>query len=172
MRIVLGAWTAVFTGLLSTYVTVRFHVAGAAPFGALPIALPAVNAAVAVVSTLTLQWGLLRIRRGHALELAAALIATLVLGLLFAGMQGVLLWRLASAGAFASGTTLVQVGRALVVALVLQLSSGLVALAVLLVRSLDGRYGAARHQEVNAWGLYWAAVVGSWLVVFAVLWGA
>ena len=132
----------------------------------LPVSLPALNSLVLLASGLALQLGFWGIRNGKTQELSAALVVSLLLGLLFLGLQIYLWTKLYRGGLRPDGGPYPSVFYALTVFHGLHVVVGLAALAVLLFQSLKGVYSAPRHLPVKLWTMYWHFVDAIWLLVF------
>jgi cytochrome c oxidase subunit 3 len=128
-----------------------------------------INTAILISSSFTMHWALVSIKRNHRQGLILGLAATLVLGLLFLGLQiheyvnlhneGVTPDSAAYASAFFCLTGLhgthVLVGATL--------------LAIALTRSLRGHYSPEHHMGVELTGLYWHFVDLVWVILFTVV---
>jgi len=169
MLIFLGSWAMMFAGLFFAYGAVRFHLSGGWPpagVPSLPVALPALNTVVLLASGLALQLGLWAIRVGKTHELSAALVVSFLFGCLFLGLQIYLWIGLYRAGLRPDGGPYPSVFYALTIFHGLHVLIGLVALGVLLYRSLNGAYSAARHLPVKLWTMYWHFVDAIWILMF------
>lgn len=168
MLIFLASWAMMFAALFFAYGAVRFHAIQWPPPGVagLPRDLPFVNTVLIVASSVTMQLGVSRIEKGKPLELSAALLVTLLLGLLFTALQFVLWRRIWLSGLRPDSGTYGSVFYALTVFHCLHVLVGLGALAALLGRSLQGHYSAPRHLAVKLWAMYWHFVDAVWLVIF------
>ena len=127
----------------------------------LKVALP--NTIILIASSFVLYWGERGIKQGNHVRLRIALLATLVMGLVFVGLQG-LEWHnkkfQLDDSAYASSyfvTTGFHVSHVVV---------GLAVIAMLLVWALMGKFSAHRHAAVTIGALYWHFVDVVWLGVF------
>jgi cytochrome c oxidase subunit III len=169
MLIFLGSWAMMFAGLFFAYGVVRLHLSGGWPpqgVPRLPVSLPALNTAVLLASGLALQLGLWSIRNGKVHELSAALVVSLLLGCLFLGLQTYLWIKLYRGGLRPDGGPYPSVFYALTTFHGLHVVVGLVALAVLLFKSLQGVYSAPRHLQIKLWTMYWHFVDAVWILMF------
>lgn len=167
MLIFLGSWAMLFAGLFFSYGAIRSSTHGWPPAGLprLPFWLPLANTLVLALSSAALQTGYVRLQRGR--NAAWAIGASLFLGLLFFGLQFALwitVWR---AGLLPTAGPYPSVFWALTCFHALHVLVGLVALAVLAIRTGQGYYNAARHLPVRLWAMYWHFVGAVWLLIFA-----
>jgi len=127
----------------------------------LRIALP--NTVLLVASSFVLYWGESGIKKGKKGRLVAALILTLLMGAVFAGLQG-LEWHNKhygpSADAYAS-TYFITTGFHMV-----HVIGGLLMIASLLLWAALGKFDVRRHAAVSIGALYWHFVDVVWLAVF------
>jgi len=127
----------------------------------LQVALP--NTIILIASRFVLRWGETGIRRGKRGRLLAGLGISLLMGIVFVGLQG-LEWHnrkfRISDNAYASNyftTTGFHMAHVVV---------GLLVLATLLVWAATGKFSAERHAAVSIGALYWHFVDVVWLAVF------
>jgi heme/copper-type cytochrome/quinol oxidase subunit 3 len=127
----------------------------------LTIALP--NTVILVASSFTLYWGESGIKRGKQRRLMFGLLISLILGIVFAALQG-LEWHnkkfSLSDNAYASSyfvTTGFHMSHVVV---------GLIILACLLLWAVIGKFSPERHAAVSIGALYWHFVDIVWLCVF------
>lgn len=154
---------ALFAYLLFAY----FYLASQAHGGWLPempklsIALP--NTILLLASSGVLYWGESGIRKGRQGRLVLALLVTLLMGIVFVGLQG-LEWHNKKFGlsdnAYAS-SYFVTTGFHMMHVVV-----GLLILACLLLWAAIGKFGPQRHAAVSIGAMYWHFVDIVWLCVF------
>ncbi len=141
----------------------------AARGAALGDAIPTLNTIVLVSSSFVLQWGIGRLRRGDRAPFIRALIATMVLGVLFLSGQAYEYSRL-----FAEDFT----PRAGIVGGIFfgltgfhgaHVTGGVVFFLVVLIRSLAGQFSARRHLAVEAASIYWHFVDLVWIGLYTAL---
>jgi cytochrome c oxidase subunit III len=127
----------------------------------LKIALP--NTILLLASSAVVYWGEAGIRKGHRGRLIAGLAATLIMGIVFVGLQA-LEWHMKpfkmTDNAYASSyftTTGFHM---------MHVAAGLLILAALLWWAAIGKFGAERHAAVSIGALYWHFVDIVWLCVF------
>jgi len=168
MVIFLASWAMLFAALFFAYGLVRLRSPVWPPLDqpALPIGLPAVNTGVLALSSLALQLGLVSLRSGRLGRLVPCIALSFFLGILFLGLQGTVWLEVfgsgikPSSGPYASvfyGLTWLHAAHVLV---------GVVALAYLFVRALQGAYNTPRHLPVRLWAMYWHFVGAVWALMF------
>jgi cytochrome c oxidase subunit III len=133
-----------------------------------PIAVVATT--ILIISSLTMQWGTSRIRKGDRTGLNRAVAVTLVLGVIFLGIQLYDYYELITHEQFTidSGVygTLFYTMTGFHGAHVL---GGVIGLAVILSRGLAGQFTQRHHVAVEAVHYYWHFVDVVWVVLFVVL---
>jgi cytochrome c oxidase subunit III len=149
-----------FEGLLNPFTLVTEH-------GELNLILPAT--VILVLSSFTCQWGVWAIRRDDHRGFVRSIGVTLVLGLLFLGMQAYDYLVLFSEGlTMGSGTfgttyfTLTGFHGA-------HVFGGAIMLGVVLYRGMAGQFSARHHDMVEATSLYWHFVDVVWIMLFSIL---
>jgi len=154
-----------FVYLIFSYAYLGSQHVGAWPPGGPPslkLALP--NTAILIASSLVLVWGLRSFRRHRGpRRLALAIAATVVLGAIFVGVQG-LEWAnkpfVFSTNAYSSAFFLLTGVHMAHVAV------GLLMLITLLVWTLQGRFNRGHHEHLALGSLYWHFVDVVWIAVF------
>jgi cytochrome c oxidase subunit 3 len=134
------------------------------PFG---LILPATI--LLVTSSFTCQWGVNAIRRGDRTGFIRNIGVTLILGIIFLGMQAYDYWILGheglTLGAGAFGTTYYTLtgfhGA--------HVFGGVIMLAVVLYRGLAGQFSARHHDAVEATSIYWHFVDVVWIALYLTL---
>ena len=127
-----------------------------------------------LLSSATMQWGVRAIRRGRAMQLRFGMLATVVLGLAFIGMQAIawIEWlppaieRWADSNAWRFALMVFYVFTAVHAAHVI---GGLVPMALVTSRAINGRYSPGDYAGVQYCAMYWHFLDVVWLVLFAVL---
>jgi cytochrome c oxidase subunit III len=132
--------------------------------------VPLIATAILVLSSLTMQWGTSRIRKGDRTGLNRAVAVTLALGIIFLGIQLYDYWELITVEGFSidSGIygTLFFTMTGFHGAHVL---GGVIGLSVILSRGLAGQFTRRHHVAVEAVHYYWHFVDVVWILLFAVL---
>jgi cytochrome c oxidase subunit 3 len=133
-----------------------------------PIAVVATT--ILIISSFTMQWGTNRIRKGDRTGLNRAVAVTLVLGIIFLGIQLYDYYELITHEQFTidSGVygTLFYVMTGFHGAHVL---GGVIGLTVILSRGLAGQFSQRHHVAVEAVHYYWHFVDVVWVLLFVVL---
>lgn len=134
------------------------------------IPIPLVATAILILSSLTMQWGTSRIRKGDRTGLNRAVAVTLALGVIFLFIQLYDYWELISVEQFGidSGVygTLFYTMTGFHGAHVL---GGVIGLAVILSRGVAGQFTRRHHVAVEAVHYYWHFVDVVWVFLFLVL---
>jgi cytochrome c oxidase subunit 3 len=168
MTIFLGSWAMMFCALFFAYGMARARAVDWPPAGlpALPIALPALNTALLLGSSLSLAEALKRARRGQTRELARLVALTFGLGAAFLALQCVVwrgLWNgglsMKTGGAYAS------VFYGLTVFHALHVVVGLLLLLWVFFRALGGRY-EKNPTPVRLCAMFWHFVDVVWVLMF------
>ena len=146
----------------------------------LSIDLTAINTFILICSSVTMVLALARIQAGDRLGMQKYLLATLVMGGVFLGVQ-VFEYRelmkmhvypigVSNNGHFLPGSSLfASCFFAMTGFHGAHVAGGLVALAVLLIGSLFGKFTAADHASIEMVGLYWHFVDLVWILLFTVV---
>jgi cytochrome c oxidase subunit 3 len=165
-----------FGALFFIYLALRAQTNSWPPAGQhLPIVLPAINTAVIMLSSVTLAAALRDLRWGRHRRSTVEMAGTLVLGLLFVGLQ-VALWRdMWADGLTSSAGTLGTVVYGLTILHALHVAAGILVLGYLLVRVVMDTRGADRlHNQVlslRLCGMFWHFVGAVWIVMFVGMFG-
>ena len=201
----LGMWVFLlsevmfFTSLIGTYIILRFahpdHFA--APGAVLNVALTAFNTFFLICSSVTMVKAFAAIQKGDQKGLKLWLLATIVIGAAFVGIQAVEYATLAEEGFVPAAAEYHAVGRAAheagaegaagaaapIVGGPLygatfytmtgfhgaHVSIGVLCLIFVLVRAMRGSYTAADHRGVELIGLYWHFVDLVWIILFTIV---
>lgn len=134
------------------------------------IPIPLVATVILLLSSLTMQWGTSRIRKGDRTGLNRAVAVTLALGIIFLGIQLYDYYELITHEQFGidSGVygTLFYTMTGFHGAHVL---GGVIGLAVILSRGVAGQFSRRHHVAVEAVHYYWHFVDVVWVFLFLVL---
>ncbi|MEA2622617.1 MAG: cytochrome c oxidase subunit [Chloroflexota bacterium] len=135
-----------------------------------PIGLPIIATVLLVSSSFTMQWGIWRIRKGDRTGMNRAVALTLLMGVIFLGIQAFDYYTLVQNDAFGinSGVygTLFYTMTGFHGAHVL---GGVIGLAVILSRGVSGQFSAKHHVAVEAVSAYWHFVDVVWVALFATI---
>jgi cytochrome c oxidase subunit 3 len=158
----------IFGAFFTAYFFIRVvsHDPWPAPGTNIPEAATGVNTAILLVSSLTIHWALVSIKKGNRFGLKAGMVLTFLLGLTFLFLQvneyvhlGWAPHDTAQATIFYSLTGLHGA----------HVFVGLCALAIVSVRSFRGHYSPEHHQGMEVPGIYWHFVDGMWIIVYLAL---
>ena len=170
----IGSELMFFAGLFGAYFSARAASPAWPPDGLEHIAEPNVLVITAtiilVLSSLTMQWGVWRIRHGDRTGLNRAVGVTLLLGIVFLAMQAIDYYLLATHDHFGIdsgiyGTlffTLTGFHGA-------HVFGGVVGLSVILLRGAAGQFSARHHIAVEGVSAYWHFVDVVWIALFATI---
>lgn len=164
MLTVVATEASLFAYLLFSYFYVAAHTTNPWPDGGLPkLALAFPGTIILVAGSFVMSWGEHGARKGQNGRLAAGLIASILLALLFLAIQFVE-W---SGKPFRLGSdaysSLYYVTTGFHMA---HVAVGVVMLAVVLLWTLLGKFDAKRHSAVSIAVIYWHFVTIVWLFVF------
>jgi cytochrome c oxidase subunit III len=174
MLLFIGSEVMFFAGLFAAYFNARAAAPAWPPEGLEHVIEPNLLVLLAtgllVFSSLTMQWGVWRIRKGDRTGLNRAVAVTLILGIIFLLMQAYDYYELVSHHHFGinSGVygtlffTLTGFHGA-------HVFGGVVGLAIILLRGVAGQFSARHHIAVEAVSAYWHFVDVVWIVLFATL---
>ena len=162
-----------FAGLFGVYFNVRSSTPVWPPEGIdfiEPFPLTAVGTVVLVLSSFTIQWAIWRVRKGDRTGLVRGLAVTLLLGVVFLGIQMYEYYHFVTAYNFgidsgAYGTlfyTLTGFHGA-------HVFGGIVGISVILLRALQGQFSARHHIAVEAVSAYWHFVDVVWIALFVTI---
>ncbi len=158
----------IFGAFFTAYFFIRIvsHDPWPAPGTKIPEAATGVNTAILIVSSLTIHWALVSIKKGNRFGLKAGMVLTFLLGLTFLFLQvneyvhlGWAPHDTAQATIFYSLTGLHGA----------HVFVGLCALAIVTLRSFRGHYSPEHHQGMEVPGIYWHFVDGMWIIVYLAL---
>jgi cytochrome c oxidase subunit 3 len=178
MLLFIGSELMFFAGLFGAYFNTRAGALGLGqpwpPSGLEnviePGIVPIVATLILVASSGTMQWAVWRIRQGDRTGMNRALGLTLVMGLIFLGMQAFDYLTLVSEHGFGinSGVygslffTMTGFHGA-------HVFGGVVGIGVILLRGAAGQFSAKHHVAVEAVSAYWHFVDVVWIALFATL---
>ncbi len=158
----------IFGAFFTAYFFIRVvtHDPWPAPGTKIPEAATGVNTAILLVSSLTIHWALVSIKKGNRFGLKAGMVLTFLLGLTFLFLQVNEYVHLGWAPHDAAQATIFYSLTGLHGAHVFV---GLCALAIVTLRSFRGHYSPEHHQGMEVPGIYWHFVDGMWIIVYMAL---
>ncbi|MBV9166163.1 MAG: heme-copper oxidase subunit III [Solirubrobacterales bacterium] len=158
----------IFGAFFTAYFFIRVvtHDPWPAPGTKIPEAATGINTAILLVSSLTIHWALVSIKRGNRFGLKAGMVLTFLLGLTFLFLQVNEYVHLGWAPRDSAQATIFYSLTGLHGAHVFV---GLCALLMVTIRSFRGHYSPEHHQGMEVPGIYWHFVDGMWIVVYTAL---
>jgi cytochrome c oxidase subunit III len=158
----------IFGAFFTAYFFIRVvtHDPWPAPGTKIPEAATGVNTAILLVSSLTIHWALVSIKKGNRFGLKAGMVLTFLLGLTFLFLQVNEYIHLGWAPHDSAQATIFYSLTGLHGAHVFV---GLCALLIVSIRSFRGHYSPEHHQGMEVPGIYWHFVDGMWIIVYAAL---
>lgn len=128
--------------------------------------LPAIATTLLVTSSITIQWGVLQIRKGNRTGLIWGLFVSIALGITFLAIQ---LYDYSQLSFHADDTIFGTTFFTLTGFHGAHVAGGVIFMTVCLVRSMGGQFSAEHHEAVEAASLYWHFVDIVWIALFTVL---
>ena len=158
----------IFGAFFTAYFFIRVvtHDPWPAPGTKIPTAATGVNTAILMVSSLTIHWALVSIKKGNRYGLKAGMVLTFLLGLSFLFLQVNEYVHLGWAPHDSAQATIFYSLTGLHGAHVFV---GLCALLIVSIRSFRGHYSPEHHQGMEVPGIYWHFVDGMWIIVYLAL---
>lgn len=178
MLLFIGSEIMFFAGLFAAYFNAR---ASAVAFGQPwppeglehiiePGLIPVVATIILIISSGTMQYALWRIRKGDRTGMNRALAVTLIMGIVFLGMQAFDYYELVIEHGFGINSgiygtlffTMTGFHGA-------HVFGGVVGIAIVLLRGTAGQFSGKHHVAVEAVSAYWHFVDIVWIFLFATL---
>ena len=170
MMLFIASEVMFFAALFAAYFNVKASAPEFPPAGTEfidPVGLPLIVTAILLTSSLTMQWATSRIRRGDRTGMNRAIAITLTLGIIFLFLQVYDYYVLVTEDSFGidSGVygTLFFTMTGFHGAHVL---GGVIGLAVILSRGVQGQFSKRHHVAVEAVHYYWHFVDVVWVLLF------
>ena len=170
MMLFIASEVMFFAALFAAYFNARATLPVFPPEGTeflTPWGLPLIGTIILIISSFTMQWGTSRIRQGDRTGLNRAVAVTLVLGIIFLGIQAYDYYVLITHDDFGidSGVygTLFYTMTGFHGAHVL---GGVIGLAVILSRGIAGQFTKQHHVAVESVHYYWHFVDVVWILLF------
>ena len=171
MWIFLASEIMFFTGLIGSYIVLRFaniH-SWPVPSTVLNIPLTAVNTFILICSSATLVLGLASVQRGYKEGLQVGLFLTVLLGSIFLSIQVHEYKGLIHDGFTISSSIFGSCFFTLTGFHGAHVLAGVIWLTVVLIRSLLGYFSPEEYAGVEIVGLYWHFVDLVWIILFTIL---
>ncbi|AAG19157.1 cytochrome c oxidase subunit 3 [Halobacterium salinarum] len=170
----LGSEIATFGAGFAYYFFIRAGTQWSTAASAIPDgflgSLVVVNTAILVVSSFTLHFAHVALRKGNRSRFLALLVSTLVLGVVFIGGQVYEYYEfIAHEGFTLSGGLFESAFFGLTGLHGLHVTMGAVLIGIIMVRGLRGQYSADRHTSVSTVSMYWHFVDIVWIFLVVVL---
>jgi cytochrome c oxidase subunit 3 len=174
MLLFIGSEIMFFAGLFAAYFNARAAAPQWPPEGAEhliePGIIPLTATTLLIISSFTMQRAVSRIRKDDRTGMNRAIALTLLLGVVFLGMQAYDYWELLSHHGFGINSgiygtlfyTLTGFHGA-------HVFGGVVGIGIILLRGLSGQFSGRHHVAVEAVSAYWHFVDVVWIALFAVL---
>jgi cytochrome c oxidase subunit III len=158
----------IFGAFFTAYFFIRVvtHDPWPAPGTSIPEAATGINTAILLVSSATIHWALVSIKKGNRFGLKAGMVLTFLLGLTFLFLQVNEYVHLGWAPQDSAQATIFYSLTGLHGAHVFV---GLCALLIVSIRSFRGHYSPEHHQGMEVPGIYWHFVDGMWIIVYTAL---
>ena len=171
MWIFLASEIMFFTGLIGSYIVLRFHNLHSwpVPSTVLNIPLTAVNTFILICSSATLVLGLASVQRGNIEGLQVGLFLTVLLGTVFLSIQVNEYRALIHDGFTISSSIFGTCFFTLTGFHGAHVFAGVIWLSVVLVRSFLGYFNPDEYAGVEIVGLYWHFVDLVWIILFTIL---
>jgi cytochrome c oxidase subunit 3 len=171
MTIFLVSLSVLFAASLLGLLVVRLRVERWVPEGLPP--LPSglwASTALILLSSGTIQWAVVAIRKGNQPGMLRGLLATTALGVGFLVLQTVNWWRMVAVDrVLATGSLYAFTFYVLTGLHALHVVGGLIPLGITTRRARAGAYSWAGYQGVRLTAMYWHFLDVVWVVLFAVL---
>ncbi|OGW86242.1 MAG: hypothetical protein A3A81_00855 [Omnitrophica bacterium RIFCSPLOWO2_01_FULL_45_10b] len=171
MWIFLASEIMFFTGLIGSYIVLRFaniH-SWPVPSTVLNIPLTAVNTFILICSSATLVMGLASVQRGYREGLQVGLFLTVLLGSVFLSIQFHEYHELIHDGFTISSSIFGSCFFTLTGFHGAHVLAGVIWLTVVLIRSFLGYFSPEEYAGVEIVGLYWHFVDLVWIILFTIL---
>ena len=171
MWIFLASEIMFFTGLIGSYIVLRFANLNTwpVPSTVLNIPLTGINTFILICSSATLVLGLASVQRGYVEGLQVGLFLTVILGSIFLGIQVHEYSGLIHDGFTISSSIFGSCFFTLTGFHGAHVFVGVVWLTVVLVRTFMGYFSPEEYAGVEIVGLYWYFVDLVWIILFTIL---
>jgi len=158
-----------FTGLIGSYIVLRYGSVWPKPMETLNIWLTAANTFILICSSVTMVQALAAISRGDTRKLKLYLCLTLLGGTIFLSIQAVEYWKLLHEGFNPHVSLFGSVFFTTTGFHGFHVFCGVVCIAFVTGKAFLGKYTQASHQGIETIGLYWHFVDLVWIVLFTII---
>lgn len=161
-----------FAGLFAAYFDIRAKnlpnwpaIPEGAHFGVTPVIV--VATVILITSSLVIEWGVIRIRRGDRTGMNRALALTVLMGITFLLLEATDWFILASEGVTLSGSVFGSLYFTMTGFHFAHVLGGVIGISIILGRGVSGQFSARHHTAVEAVSYYWHFVDIVWVLLFA-----
>jgi heme/copper-type cytochrome/quinol oxidase subunit 3 len=171
MWVFLGSEVMFFTALIGSYIILRVaHPEAWAPPGqVLNVPVTAVNTFLLICSSVTMVKAFAAAQHGHQRQLRLWLLATVLIGATFVGVQVYEYTELVHKGFVPSEGLYGSTFFTMTGFHGFHVTIGVICMIFVTWRAFQGRYTAADHRGVEVIGLYWHFVDLVWIILFTIV---
>ena len=171
MWVFLGSEIMFFTGLIGSYIILRFGASNswAAPGEVLNVTVTAVNTFILICSSVTMVKAFAAIEDGDQKMLKVWLVATVLIGASFVGVQLFEYNELIHHGFLPSSGLYGSTFYSMTGFHGFHVTMGVICMAWVTIKAFRGGYTQDDHQGVEVIGLYWHFVDLVWIILFTIV---
>jgi heme/copper-type cytochrome/quinol oxidase subunit 3 len=171
MWVFLGSEVMFFTALIGAYIILRVAhpEAWTAPGQTLNVPVTAVNTFLLICSSVTMVKAFAAAQHGHQRQLRLWLLATVLIGATFVGVQAYEYTELVHKGFVPSEGLYGSTFFTMTGFHGFHVTVGVICMIFVTWRAFQGRYTAADHRGVEVIGLYWHFVDLVWIILFTIV---
>ena len=171
MWVFLGSEIMFFTALIGAYIILRVAHPSSfkAPGEVLAVSITAVNTFLLICSSVTMVKAFASVQDGNIAGLRKWLIATVIIGASFVGIQAYEYQHLIEKGFVPSEGLYGSTFYTMTGFHGFHVTVGVICLIFVTLRSFQGRYTAKDHRGVEVVGLYWHFVDLVWIILFTIV---
>jgi heme/copper-type cytochrome/quinol oxidase subunit 3 len=171
MWVFLGSEVMFFTALIGSYIILRFAHPGAwkPPGQVLNIPVTATNTFLLICSSVTMVKAFASVQDGNLRALRLWLVATVLIGATFVGIQVYEYSHLIEKGFIPSEGLYGSTFYTMTGFHGFHVTIGVICMIYVTLRAFQGKYTAADHRGVEVIGLYWHFVDLVWIILFTIV---
>ena len=171
MWVFLGSEVMFFTALIGAYIILRVAhpEAWAAPGEVLNVPITAINTFLLICSSVTMVKAFAAAQHGHMRPMRLWLLATVLIGASFVGVQVFEYIELVHKGFVPSEGLYGSTFFTMTGFHGFHVTIGVICMAFVTWRAFQGRYTAADHRGIEVIGLYWHFVDLVWIILFTIV---
>lgn len=171
MWVFLGSEIMFFTGLIGSYIILRFGASNswAAPGEVLNVTVTAVNTFILICSSVTMVKAFAAIEDGDQKMLKVWLVATVLIGAAFVGVQLFEYNELIHHGFLPSSGLYGSTFYSMTGFHGFHVTMGVICMSWVTIKAFRGGYTQDDHQGVEVIGLYWHFVDLVWIILFTIV---